>query len=224
MAEVKKRKIACPKCRAQLEVDIWDKIEMPYDAQYKEQLMKGSLFGAKCKVCQTMIPMVYDCEYNDLEQRYMIWLVPELLDSEKARIMGYNKRIETDKTLRLAQGGYRYRLVRTVNELREKIFIFDEGLDDRFIETMKVAYVPTIRKNAEEGMKIQGLYFDKNKDGKYQWIVVFDKREPMILNVDMDIYYDMKDKLWDIAEAKTMKGLAMIEANWAVDVLNTFQE
>lgn len=221
MENVKKRKMVCPKCHTELEVDIWDKIELPYDVQQKERLMKGSFFGAKCTACQTMIPMVYDCEYNDLERKYMIWIVPKLLDSEKARIMGYNKRLETDKTLQLAQGGYRYRIVRTVNELREKIFIFDEGLDDRFIETMKIVYVPVIRKNVGNDMKILGLYFDKNAEGTYQWIVVFDKREPMVLNVDMDIYHDMKEKLWDIVEEKTMKGLAMIEAHWALDVMNS---
>lgn len=221
MANVKKRKIICPKCYKELEVDIWDKVEIPYDAQQKERVMKNTFFQAECTACHTLVPMIYDCEYNDLERKYMIWIVPKLLDSEKARIMSYNKRLETDKTLKLAQGGYRYRIVRTANELREKIFIFDEGLDDRFIETMKLAYVPVIRKNIADDNKILDIFFDKNASGKYQWVVIFDKRQPMVLNIDMNIYHDMKEKLWDVVEAKTMKGFAMIEAHWALDVMNT---
>lgn len=221
MADVKKRKMVCPKCYKEFEMDVWDKIEIPYDAQQKEQVMKNTLFRVQCPGCQTELPVSYDFEYNDLERKYMIWMVPKILDSEKARIMAYNKRLETDKTLRLAQGGYRYRLVRTANELREKVFIFDEGLDDRFIETMKLAYVPVIRKNIAEDNKILDIFFDKNANGRYQWVVILDKHKPMVLNIDMNIYHDMREKLWDIAEAKTMKGFAMIEAHWALDVMNT---
>ena len=221
MAEIKRQKIICPRCNTELEVELWDKVEMPYDAEQKDRIMKNTFFRAKCTGCETLLPIIYDCEYNDLERKFLIWIVPKFLDGEKARIMRYNNRLETDNTLKLAQGGYRYRIVRNDNELREKVLIFDEGLDDRFIETMKLAYVPVIKNNIGEDCKILGLYFDKNANGKYQWVVIFDKREPMVLNIDMNIYHDMKEKLWDIAESKTPKGLAIIEAHWALDVMNT---
>ena len=219
MSEVKKQMITCPYCGKEFEIKIWSQLEMPYDEVHKERIMKNTFFKTRCRNCEMLLPMAYDLEYNDLERKYLIWFVPKLLDSEKVRIMKFNNRLETDNTLKLAQGGYRYRLVRTDNELREKVFIFDEGLDDRFIETMKVAYVPVIKKNAGEENRILGIFFDKNAEGKYQWVVIFDKRKPMVFDVDMSIYEDMKEKLWDLAEEKTMKGLALIESRWAMDIM-----
>jgi hypothetical protein len=71
----------------------------------------------------------------------------------------------------------------------------------------------------DEQYKIFGVFFDKDENGKYQWVVIFDKRQPLILDVDMSIYEDMKEKLWDVAEAKTQKGLAYIESHWALQVM-----
>ena len=133
MSEIKKQKIVCPYCKKEFEIKIWEKLEMPYDELQKERVMKNTFFRTRCRGCEMLLPVIYDMEYNDLERKYLIWIVPKLLDGEKVRIMKFNKRIETDNTLKLAQGGYRYRLVRTDNELREKVLIFDEGLDDRFI-------------------------------------------------------------------------------------------
>lgn len=221
MAKSRKQMVRCPKCNELIEINIWDKLEMPYDEEQKDKVMKNIFFRVKCGKCEMEMPMLYDCEYNDLERKFMIWVVPQMTDAEKVRIMNFNKRLESDNALRLAQGGYRYRIIKTDNELREKVLIFNEGLDDRFIETMKLAYVPVIKKNVGEECKIMGFFFDKNEKGNYQWVVVFDKREPMLLKVDMNIYHDMKEKMWNVVESKTPKGLAMIGAQWAFDVMNT---
>lgn len=222
MAKTKKQRIQCPKCGKEIEIEVWDTLEMPYDEEQKEKILKNVFFRIRCEACGIQLPMLYDCEYNDLEKKFLIWIVPKLLDSEKVRIMKFNKRLETDKTLQLAQGGYRYRLVRSDNELREKVLIFEEGLDDRFIETMKITYVPLIRKNVGNDCTIRGIYFDRNGQGGYQWVVILEKRQPLVLDVNMDIYEDMKEKLWDTAEKKTIKGLALIEERWALDVMETY--
>lgn len=221
MGKSRKQMVRCPKCDSVIEVSIWDKLEMPYDEEQKDKVMRNTFFRVKCSKCEMEMPMLYDCEYNDLERKFMIWVVPQMTDAEKGRIMHFNKRLETDNALRLAQGGYRYRIVKTDNELREKVLIFNEGLDDRFIETMKISYVPIIKKHVGEDCKIMGFFFDKNENGNYQWVVVFDKREPMLLKIDMNIYHDMKEKMWEIAETKTPNGLISVGAGWALDVMNT---
>ncbi len=40
-----------------------------------------------------------------------------------------------------AQEDYLYRFVQSKNELREKLFIFDAGLDNRAIEILKFLYI-----------------------------------------------------------------------------------
>jgi len=181
MAEIKKQRVICPKCGSQIEVGIWDCIEMPYDMEQKESIMNQTFFKLNCDTCKNVFPIAYKCIYNDMEQKYMIWLVPRL---------------------------------------GEKVFIFDEGLDDRYIETMKAIYVPVIKNKMPDNCKIMGVYFHKTQEGDgYQLVVVFDNQPPMSTRVNMDIYEDMKDKLHTAVEEKTPEGLMQINANWAVDIM-----
>ena len=219
MSEVKKQKIGCPKCGRQVEIDVCDKLEMPYDIAYKESVLKNRLFRGTCGDCKIVFPIAYKCTYNDMEKKFFIWNTPKLSDEEKADIMRYNERIQSDEILKLAQGGYRYRLVLNENEFREKVFLFEEGLDDRYVETMKLVYVPILKKNYAKDSKIAGLYMDKKDNGEYVMVVAFDNQPPMAAVVNLDIYNDMKVKLKDIVEAKTPEGLARIDANWALEIM-----
>lgn len=222
MSEVKKQRIACPKCGRQIEVEIQDCIEMPYNIEQKASVLNNTLFRVNCGACKNTFPIAYKCTYNDMEQKYMIWFVPRLGESEQEEINAYNEELRTDNRLRLAQGGYRYRIVRNDRELREKVFIFDEGLDDRYIETMKMIYVPVIKNKISNKSKIVGIYFHKAQNGQgYQLIVLFDNQPPMSTRVNMDIYEDMKDKLHAIVEEKTSEGLMQIDADWALSIMLT---
>ncbi|MCM1159137.1 MAG: CpXC domain-containing protein [Bacteroidales bacterium] len=220
MAEVKKQMIACPKCGREIEIGVWDSIDIPYDMEQKEKVMKNTFFKVACDSCKITFPIGYKCLYNDMEQKYLIWLAPKLEEEEMKDIEDYNERLKTDNRLRLAQGGYKYRIVRNDNELREKVLIFDEGLDDRYIETMKMVYVPILKKNLARDSKVMGLYFDrKEEEDGYQWVVVFDNRPPIVAEINMEIYEDMKEKLSGIVEEKTAEGFIQIHAPWAMEVM-----
>ena len=222
MSEITKQTIACPKCGKMIQIDVWDSIDIAYDIEQKEKVLKNTFFKATCEDCKITFPIAYKCLYNDMEQKFLIWLAPRLEEEEKAEVAEYNEKLKTDNRLRLAQGGYTYRIVRNDNELREKVLIFDEGLDDRYIETMKLVYVPAFKKNIAKDSKILGLYFDKKSSGEgYQWVLIFDNKKPVIADINMDIYEDMKDKLHDLVEEKTGEGFIQISAPWAMDVMTT---
>lgn len=222
MSEITKQKIPCPKCGKLMDVDVWDSIDIPYEMEQKEKVLNNTFFKQTCPECQFSFPLAYKCLYNDMEQKYLIWLAPRLEEEEKAEIAEYNDKLKTDNRLRLAQGGYTYRIVRNDNELREKVLIFDEGLDDRYIETMKLVYVPAFKKNIAKDSKILGLYFDKKSSGEgYQWVLIFDNKAPVIADINMDIYEDMKEKLKDLVEEKTGEGFVQISAPWAMDIMTS---
>lgn len=221
MSEVKKQMIACPKCGKEIEIDVWNSIDIPYDMEQKEKVLNNTFFKASCDICHASIPIGYKCLYNDMEQKYLIWVAPKLEEAEQKDIVEYNEKLKTDSRLRLAQGGYTYRIVRNDNELREKVLIFDEGLDDRYIETMKMVYIPVFKKNIAKDSRIMGLYFDKKRGGGYQWVIIFDSRPPMMAAINMEIYEDMKEKLNDIVGEKTPEGFTQIHAPWALDVMTS---
>lgn len=221
MSEVKKQMIACPKCGKEIEIDVWDSVDIPYDMEMKEKVLQNTMFKAHCEDCGFVFPIGYKFLYNDMEQRYLIWMAPRLEEAEQKDIDDYNEQLKTDHRLQLAQKGYIYRIVRNDNELREKVVIFDEGLDDRYIETMKIVYLPVIKKNVPADARIMGIYFDKKPEEEkgYRWVVIFDKNKPIMADINMDIYEDMKEKLHDLVEEKTPVGFTQIAAPWAMDVM-----
>lgn len=219
MSEARVQKIICPKCKSEMDIRVWDKVELPYDMELKNRVLQNTFFRVDCVPCQNTFTIAYKCQYNDMERKYLLWVAPAMDDKTQKEIEEYNYRIQSDTQLRLAQGGYRYRIVRNDNELREKVVIFDEGLDDRYIETLKIVYVPLIKNKMGEGTQITGIFFDRKKTGGYQFIVTFDNKPPMSANVNMDIYHDMTQKLSSIAERNTPQGLCRIDADWGLKVM-----
>lgn len=222
MAEIKKQMITCPQCSGQIEIGVWDCVELPQDQEQKEHIMNNRFFNAECRDCNISFPIGYKCIYNDMERKYLLWFLPRLAEEEQKEVDAYNERLKTDSRLQLAQGGYRYRIVRSVSELREKILIFDEGLDDRYIETMKTVYIPVIKKKIAADCRVTGMYLNKVQGNKgYVFLVVFDNRPPMNVNVNMDIYRDMQDKLHAVVDQKSSEGVISVNANWAMEIMTT---
>lgn len=219
MAEVRTQKITCPQCKKELDINVWSKVELPYDAPQREQVLRNTFFKVSCEACKATFTIAYKCQYNDMERKYLLWVAPAMDEKTQREIEAYNQNLSTDNRLRLAQGGYRYRIVRNDNELREKVIIFDEGLDDRYIETLKIVYVPLIKNKVGKDIQITGIYFDKKEAGGYQFIVTFANKPPMCANVNMEIYRDMTDKLKDVAESNTPEGLCRIDADWGLKVM-----
>lgn len=219
MAEVRVQKIMCPHCKKEVGINVWTKVELPYDAAQREQVLNNTFFKVRCRECETVFTIAYKSQYNDMERKYLLWVAPGMDEKTQKEIEAYNQELRTDNRLRLAQGGYRYRIVRNDNELREKVIIFDEGLDDRYIETLKIVYVPLIKNKVGKETAITGMYFDRKATGGYQFIVTFANKPPMCANANMEIYKDMTEKLKDVAESNTPDGLCRIDADWALKVM-----
>lgn len=215
----------CPKCGKSIMFKIKPEIEIPYDEVYKTKIMKDKLFTVYCKKCNFGMPLGYDCTYNDMDRHYMIWTYPGLTKEHMAIVEDYNKRLQTDRALRLARNDYRMRLVRTDTQLKEKIIIFDENIDDRIVEIMKISCMPYIAEGLKIKSDITDFVFSKTqKEGQYCFVVSFKDRQPVVLNFNMEQYHDIKEKFADIINDNTVDGINMINAAWATKVVKIYME
>ena len=55
----------------------------------------------------------------------------------------------------------------------------------------------------------------------FDYYGVFDNKPPVIADINMDIYEDMKEKLKDLVEEKTGEGFVQISAPWAMDIMTS---
>lgn len=120
----------CPNCRETQDVQVWASVNVTVDPQLKEPLFDRTLNSISC-VCGHTTEVAHDLLYHDMDLRFQVWLrypEPDGTITLAAPILEAAQTIMDD---------YTFRVVRSRNQLIEKIQIFDDGLDDRVIELLK---------------------------------------------------------------------------------------
>jgi hypothetical protein len=109
-------------------------VNVSLDPSLREKVLSGELMSFVCPDCGEQNYILYQLLYHDMEKHYMVYLTSKEVYESGALGSG-------DGGAKLIEfmGSYRLRVVFTLNELIEKILIFDEGLDDRAVELVKSA-------------------------------------------------------------------------------------
>lgn len=136
-----KRKIEivkCSKCGAEGEFPVWESLNSVLDPEAKADLMESCLFEYTCPKCGTLQNFTYDMLYHQMDSDFMIQLC-----EDEGKIARYKDMFDefsqnAGGVLKAIESEYKFRIVRSRNRLREKIYIFDHNLDDRVIEIMKL--------------------------------------------------------------------------------------
>ena len=110
---------------------------------------------------------------------------------------------------------YEFRVVKDTNKLAEKIKIFDEELDDRVIEIIKIINRSFFLKKYPE-KEIEEILFNKNSEGSYvaQFLikdgtVAFMPISEEMINVILEKHKEL------LKEEKKEKGFVLIDEVWA---------
>ena len=132
------RPVSCPRCGETVETRMWPGINAEVNPNLREQVLQETLFNWTCPACGYVAQMAYPCLYHDKGRKLMVYLVPnggkEELDA-----------VDVDRAF--PQIGYvQKRVVSSLAELKEKILIFEAGLDDRAVELVKWALSAVVEK------------------------------------------------------------------------------
>lgn len=218
-----KEKIICPKCGHEQEIMVYPSINAGLDSDIADKLMRNQLFTFTCDKCGESTPLIFNCLYHDMERGLMVWLMPQSKSSaQEEQLNEMNETVQQMQMLGIIDSGqkYRYRVVRTVNELKEKILIAHENLDDRIIELLKVAYLVQVAENIG-GKTVSEMMFDIIDDGYFFTIFYADEAlEPAVIMLDMEAYRMMKEQYTDkIEETVKENEFTDISFEWARQVL-----
>ena len=119
--------ITCGGCGRRQAFTMWDSLNVSLNRDLKAELLRGELTRFVCAGCGWSGDVFYPMLYHDMEQKVMIHLCAPQGEPES---LGSGGLPQMERFLE----GYRFRRVNTRNELREKILIFDAGLDDGLLE------------------------------------------------------------------------------------------
>jgi hypothetical protein len=136
-------------CGRAFETEVWIALNVTTDPELRQLLLSGELNKVECPVCGRESRVDHELLYVDMARHLLIAMLPRTQGQSWAQAKrDFERRSIAQKELwsRAAgltadevQGGlYVRRMVFGFNELREKVFLFDKGLDDRAVELLKL--------------------------------------------------------------------------------------
>lgn len=193
---IQELEIVCPKCQKEINLNFFDVLLL--DEKMKEQLRKDELFSIECYNCHQKIKLNYDCLCVDDKNRYAIALSFD--DNEKDNVVS----LFTDKEI-----DYRKRIVTDSHRLLEKVYIFDNGLDDRAIEIMKCIDIVHMLKEYGTEKEIKE-YFVSDQNRRYFYVLMDDE------SYQLEFEENMYEQIMANMEFESDQDILTIDYNWAV--------
>jgi len=204
--------ITCPDCKHQYDFTCWESLNATLNPKEKEQLLSGDLFNTECPACHTTYQVVYSILYHDMDHKVMTWLIlnDEDIDSVNSFIKSANGLEIVDD---LTMAGYKYRFVRTQDELREKALIFDCGLDDRVIEFLKVIYYAQFHDEKPDEIITQMYFFN---EPSYR-IIIFVEGSSATYSIDLSesLHNEILEDKRSLFDEKS-NGALFVDREWAI--------
>ncbi len=218
MANVVVKKIACPKCSECTEAKLYMSINATNEPTLRADVLDERLFKFRCTACGHEARLTYPVLYNDMKNRFMIYLIPEVdrfqledveLEQKYERLHGVRKRLASD-----------------FNSFKEKVFIFESGLDDMAVEITKLVVSEMVAKkyalpSVEEGYLSM---YDREKNTMGFTFFVGKEHEPYVQSARLEIYGKAATIVSEMAiKDRKLSGFIKVDREWAQNVLYRYK-
>ena len=193
---------------------MWRSLNTTLDPAGKSKVLSGELFQFKCPTCGSVSNVVYPMLYHQMEDQIMIHLV--LSDEDVAEATESFDKIADGTMMPGAdmESDYTFRLVGNQNQLREKVYIFDQGLDDRVIEMIKLCLKSTMMVNQPD-IKIAEMLLEIKDGAPENFAVRLEDGSWGTLPYHQEIYEKIKQDMFDPADDG--KRTYFVDQQWAIE-------
>lgn len=214
MSNVISKEVSCPKCSHTGSAHLYISINATNDPDFRDDLLSGKLLNYTCPSCGYQARYTYPLLYNDMKRRFMVYLIPQI-----DRFQLEDRSLEDDyRNLK----GIRKRITADFNALKEKIFIFESGLDDMAVELTKYAIAAMVAKKQNLSRISDGFLSMYNRETNTIGFTYFigENNEPFVQSARLEIYR----KSLKIVDAicgndKKLSGFIKIDREWAENTL-----
>lgn len=212
------RPITCPQCSKESDFLVWDSINTTLDPEMYQAVRDGSAFLFKCPHCDCEVSVDYGFLYHQMDDSIMIQYCNSDENFEEMLQMFTKKpnpESDVDEMVHnLLDDNYLIRIVRTRNQLLEKLAIFDAGLDDRIIEIIKLFYmVQLLEQNENE--HVDELLMFTDSTGKHILKFLSEGMRFATAEITDEIYTDIQEKYGNNLP-DLRKDDVVIDQDWAL--------
>lgn len=171
--------IVCPNCGQTQKLELYTSINAEENPELRRDILRESVFDWECRHCGYTAQMAYPTIYHDPEKGCMICLRPS----------GAVSKAETIPAVK----GLKKRSVKNPQELKEKILIFEAGLDDTAIELVKNAIVTVLKKNIDGNIH---AYFCSAQGEELKFaLFIKGRQDPIYQTTHMAVYRQSQEVL-----------------------------
>ena len=195
--------LKCPKCGHAHQLRKYSLINVTEKPDMKEHILKNHIFNFDCENCDLVAPLTYETLYLDSKKKLAICLSTEETDMEQFRKWEEKK-------------GMTLRVVDNINDLKEKIMIAENLLDDRVIELVKIAYLRGLEKEMREDT-LQDILFDYYGN-QMSFLVFFEKKGVGRMPFDLDLYRSTASQYERRIKAHSTNTFMKVDMKWAGDI------
>ena len=191
--------VVCPMCGELSKAVVYTSVNATVDKEQRERVLDGGLFAWKCPSCGYSARLTYPILYNDMKNRFMIYLIPKIdryqlcdkeLEEKYSNLRNINKRVVAD-----------------FNSFKEKIFIFESGLDDMAVELTKAV-----------------IGYDRESNTMGFTYFTGEEMTPYVQTARLEIYGKSKEIVEQFAiKDKKLKGFIKIDGEWADNILYRYK-
>ncbi len=217
MSETVTKSVICPKCRQQSATNILISANTVEEPDIRSAVLNEEIFRWKCKKCGFSTRFQHPFLYNDIERKFMVYFIPQV---------GRQKVVDQKLEAQYSDlKDIRKRIVPDINSLKEKIVIFESGLDDMAVELTKLAVSEVVAKDT--GYNVYSGYFTEIDEEKntisFQFFVGGDKRS-YIQSTRLDIYRRSAGIVKKhLAGSELQAGFLNIGREWARESLDAYK-
>lgn len=178
MSQIGTITLNCPICKQDHNAKLWRRIDVAAEKDAKKKLLKGEFFDFICPDCGYVSELHYGSLYVDRGIRELIYLAEEK-EAEPAAAEKAAEAAAEDLPF-WKQGDSLLRIVHSAEELREKLLIFDNGLDDRLVEICKGISLSQFP--ADDNFYVTGIRYDVIGEQEVLRITCSDGTEQYVLD------------------------------------------
>ncbi len=132
MSLIQHATVNCPFCKKEQEVQYYASVNVTIEPALKQKVIRGDLNQNECNNCHQELKVMSGLLYHDMAKGLMINLsLPGGTD-------GFDP---ADTPTELTGAKYIFRIVHSMEDLVEKIFIFDHNVNDKAISVFKKSFI-----------------------------------------------------------------------------------
>ncbi len=217
MAQTVLKAVHCPKCKQQTNTNILISMNTAEDPGAMQAVYDETMFRWKCNKCGFTTKYQHPFLYNDIERKYMIYYIPQV---ERLKITDAKLEQEFSDL-----SDIRKRVVPDINAIKEKICIFENGLNDMAIELTKLAVSEVVAKETEHNV-YNGYFTDLDEEKNtisFQFFVGGDRRS-YIQTTRLEVYKRSLDIVRkNFVREERQPGFLNIGRQWAKNALDKYK-